>query len=215
MPSLNYTIDVQTSNGAKTLAHIIMLDTIKMCGNTEFPPFYKATDPGALGNQTFVDLESHLASIAATSIPYIIVIGHFPVWSIAEHGPNDCLVKKLRPLLHKYNVSTYINGHDHNLQHIRGTYLNRTVDYIVSGCAAYSDKSTANLNVTKANAGVLYNWSDDAGYLSSNGGMVVTQISPKEMRLSFYRTSPFNIFQPWKTDNGQKIHETVISPRNF
>ena len=42
--------------------------------------------------------------------------GHFPVWSVAEHGPTGCLVDRLKPLLEHYTVSAYINGHDHNLQ---------------------------------------------------------------------------------------------------
>lgn len=47
---------------------------------------------------------------------YLLVGGHFPVWSIAEHGPTDCLVDRLKPLLEKYKASSYICGHDHNLQ---------------------------------------------------------------------------------------------------
>ena len=58
-------------------------------------------------------LESTLRSSTAH---YLIVGGHYPVWSIAEHGPTKCLVDRLRPLLQKYHVTVYINGHDHNLQ---------------------------------------------------------------------------------------------------
>ncbi len=52
----------------------------------------------------------------AFSAPYLLVGGHFPVYSVAEHGPTQCLVDRLRPLLHQYHATVYVCGHDHNLQ---------------------------------------------------------------------------------------------------
>ena len=67
-----------------------------------------------LAEEQWAWLETELA--ASSEFDYLLVGGHFPVWSIAEHGPTSQLVERLKPLLEKYDVSAYINGHDHNLQ---------------------------------------------------------------------------------------------------
>lgn len=48
----------------------------------------------------------------------MIVAGHYPIWSIAEHGPTPALIHELRPYLFKHGAALYLNGHDHNAQHI-------------------------------------------------------------------------------------------------
>lgn len=50
------------------------------------------------------------------SAPYLLVAGHYPVYSISEHGPTQCLIDRLKPLLYQYRASAYLCGHDHNLQ---------------------------------------------------------------------------------------------------
>jgi len=47
-----------------------------------------------------------------------IVVGHHPVYSGGEHGTQAELVERLLPLLRKHNVPVYVNGHDHDLQHL-------------------------------------------------------------------------------------------------
>jgi len=68
-----------------------------------------------------------------------IVVGHYPVWSIAEHGPTQELVDDLRPLLEKYNVAMYLNGHDHNAQHLND---GSNVEYLVVGAGSPVDADT-------------------------------------------------------------------------
>ena len=67
---------------------------------------------------------------------YLILSLH-TVWSVAEHGPTDVLVQRLKPLLEKYNVTAYMCGHDHNLQHITDS----NVQYYVTGAGHLIDPS--------------------------------------------------------------------------
>lgn len=65
------------------------------------------------------------------------------MWSIAEHGPTQQLVDRLRPLLIKYNVAAYFCGHDHNMQHINEK--NSSVEYFVVGAGHATNPSQAHL----------------------------------------------------------------------
>eukprot|EP00850_Spirogloea_muscicola_P012913 SM000085S23263 [mRNA] locus=s85:339732:341048:- [translate_table: standard] len=47
-----------------------------------------------------------------------IVIGHHPVFSYGHHGDTEELVDQISPLLEEYKVDLYMNGHDHDLQHV-------------------------------------------------------------------------------------------------
>lgn len=44
---------------------------------------------------------------------WLLVAGHYPIFSIGEHGDNSELQSYLQPLLRRYNVDAYFCGHDH------------------------------------------------------------------------------------------------------
>ena len=50
---------------------------------------------------------------------WLIVVGHYPIYSSGEHGDISELKEYLLPLLLKYNVHAYFCGHDHISEHLR------------------------------------------------------------------------------------------------
>ena len=56
------------------------------------------------------------STLKESTADYLLVGGHYPVWSISNHGPTECLVDQLQHMLQKYQATSYICGHDHNLQ---------------------------------------------------------------------------------------------------
>jgi len=71
-------------------------------------------------------------TLATSRADWIIVVGHYPVFSGGEHGTQDDLVESVAPLFEQYNVDAYFCGHDHTLQHLQ----RNNVQYFVTGAAS-------------------------------------------------------------------------------
>jgi len=64
-----------------------------------------------------------------------LVFGHHPIFSASpKHGNTPEMIKKIKPILEKYNVQFYICGHDHDLQHLKEK--NGNIDYMVTGAGS-------------------------------------------------------------------------------
>lgn len=86
-----------------------MLDTVTLCGNSD--DFLSRQPQRPRDTQMARTQLSWLKKqLAAAKEDYVLVAGHYPVWSIAEHGPTHCLVHHLLPLLATYNVTAYLCG---------------------------------------------------------------------------------------------------------
>lgn len=205
MPAYNYTIDISLNDDKETLIRIIMIDTTNLCGSAEEAlleqPKYRNRREKLKAKDHFDDLERQLEKLKHTYIPYVLVAGHHPVWSVGEVGPIKCNVDRLRPLLHKYNVSAYLAGHDHSLQHISDVYLGQRVEYIITGAANTVDlNSTAHENSVPPNT-LKYLWHD--GYYLLEGGLNVLRADRNMMNVTFFET----------TGHGKQLYETAIYPR--
>ena len=56
---------------------------------------------------------------------------HYPIYSVAEHGPTQLLVDNLLPLMQQYGAALYMGGHEHNCQFLSVP----GVDMVVTGAA--------------------------------------------------------------------------------
>jgi tartrate-resistant acid phosphatase type 5 len=50
--------------------------------------------------------------------PWLVVMGHHPVFSNGPHGDTATLVQDWEPLLRTHKVHLYLAGHDHDMQHL-------------------------------------------------------------------------------------------------
>ena len=67
-------------------------------------------------------------------------VGHYPVWSVCEHGPTKQLVQSLKPLLEKDGVHAYLAGHDHCQEYLDE---GKGLQHHGMGSAHTNDASTA------------------------------------------------------------------------
>eukprot|EP00118_Oscarella_pearsei_P015657 m.142693 g.142693 ORF g.142693 m.142693 type:complete len:329 (+) comp38366_c0_seq1:130-1116(+) len=178
---------------------LVVIDTVVLAGLTD--PTDRSLPPAGCPNEELAEdqwtwIESTLAASNAT---WLLVAGHYPVWSIAEHGPTDVLVKRLKPLLEKYNVSAYVCGHDHSMQHIQPRENN--VNYYVIGAGHLTDPSKKHMNDIPADS--LQYVYDPWDALSEHGAYASVAVTPEEMTVVFYSAT-----DPVKTlyQSVQKTH---------
>lgn len=165
----------KTITGGRTL-DIILIDTIQLCGNVYAmgqQPVGPADVRAAENQWTWIE-----KNLNESNADYILVGGHYPIWSVAEHGPTNCLIQRLEPMLYQHKVTAYLAGHDHNLQHIQTTKGGQILDHFIVGAGNFVDKSQAHLSsIPKQDLKFIF---ADLMYL---GGFSYFEVTDSEMRV--------------------------------
>jgi tartrate-resistant acid phosphatase type 5 len=63
--------------------------------------------------------------------PWLICMGHHPLYSNGKHGDSRTLIAELGSLFQKHGVDFYFSGHDHDLQHFQ--FAGLRTSFVVSG----------------------------------------------------------------------------------
>jgi tartrate-resistant acid phosphatase type 5 len=113
-PSFYYTLNAtfpDAATGASVSIEWVFIDTVILCGLSVAGEKGQPVPP-ADATPASVQLAWITETLAASKADWLIVAGHYPVYSVAEHGSTTCLVEQLRPLLIENKAAMYINGHD-------------------------------------------------------------------------------------------------------
>lgn len=122
MPARYWREDMALPDG--TAAAFFFIDTTPIYNLRGLRDVVPQADFGAQDQLEWLERE-----LAACAAPWKIVVGHHPIFSSGSHGASAGVAAHVRPLLERYGVQAYFNGHDHDLEHLSAG----GVDYICSG----------------------------------------------------------------------------------
>ena len=116
MPDYNYTTKFLLPEDGGSL-EIFAFDAVRVAYNASPDALSDISEEEKIILQQ-QQLNALEASLRVSDADWKIVTGHYPIYSAGEHGDTEQLIDNVVPLLKRYNVDMYMNGHDHTLQHI-------------------------------------------------------------------------------------------------
>ncbi len=126
LPARWYTFDFPARN---PVMHCIVLDSNMPAADGRPPHGANFTLTPAQQAEQLQWLEQQLQRPRTT--PFLVVMGHHPVYSNGPHGDHPVLVRDWDPLFQKYKVDLYMAGHDHDLQVLQ--FENHPTTHFLSG----------------------------------------------------------------------------------
>jgi len=90
MPDYNYTVSINTN--VEKLIKILVIDTVLLCGNSGYDwnvnEITQTLEEKIKASVYLKWIESKLKQISEENYHYVIVAGHFPVWSVGKNYNN-------------------------------------------------------------------------------------------------------------------------------
>lgn len=164
MPARSYTFTEGAGGGVR--AQFFVLDT------TPFLSTYRSllsrtnvADQDPAAQRAWLENE-----LAASTAEWKIVVGHHAIRSCGPHGDSAELVRDILPLLKRYRVPLYLNGHEHVLQHLGSD----GVAFVTSGAGS---------NVTRVAPDARTVWAE------ATGGFAAFTVTADSIRLRAVNTA--------------------------
>ncbi|OCT56766.1 acid phosphatase 5, tartrate resistant L homeolog isoform X1 [Xenopus laevis] len=183
-----------TIPGSNVTVRILMLDTVQLCGISDDFHDGQPRGPNNL-RMAGTQLEWLSEKLQSSKDDYLLVAGHYPVWSVAEHGPTHCLLHTLEPLLKKYGVTAYLCGHEHNMQYLQD---DQGIGYLLSGAGNFMENSRIHEDDVPTDYLKFFQGDPD-----TMGAFAYIEITPKEMTITYVQS------------NGKCLFQTTLYPRTF
>lgn len=111
------------------------------------------------------------STLANTSAQWKIVVGHHNLYAVrAGHGSSPSMQRALEPLLEAHDVTAYISGHVHSLQHLKPE--GSSVHYLISGAGSMANK--------------LEESPEGALFAGASPGFLAVSLTPEAMHVRFF-----------------------------
>lgn len=89
-------------------------------------------------------LEGKLIEAQSLGSKWILVFGHYHLFSNGYYNNYDIMISRVLPLLSKYKVDAYFCGHEHNFQLLSLNQQDHSIYFIVNGAGTYTSHVVSN-----------------------------------------------------------------------
>lgn len=187
-PSPYHSHSFIANDGSFTL-DLILIDTVDLCGLNDiqvesedgyFDPLPLQEKQEAEEQWLWIEEE-----LKTSNADYLLVGGHYPVYSVCSHGPTETLVEHLKPLLKQYNAH-YMSGHDHCMVHFEEDNVHHILTGMGDECC-YEASNLSNYTLNPGPGALKWFLSKENKHLyQAVGGFTSFQATARKLKIQYH-----------------------------